>query len=74
MLDKCNILVKIFRHARDLQEEHNEVDINIHILGSKKRDPIQYEMPHTENLAILIVADQNLYILQRDADHDTYTK
>ena len=45
MLDKCNTLVKIFRHARDLQEEHNEIDINIHILGSKKRDPIQYEMP-----------------------------
>ncbi|KAG2596891.1 hypothetical protein PVAP13_5KG209907 [Panicum virgatum] len=55
MLDEHNPLVKIFRHARDLLEEHGNIDISIRIIGANKGDPIQYEMPHPEELAMLIV-------------------
>ena len=51
MLDTHNPLVKLFRHARDLLEEYNGIDISIRILGASKGDTIQYEMPHTEELA-----------------------
>ena len=57
MLDECNPLVKIFRHARDLLEEYKGVDISIRIIGANKGDQIQYEMPHPEELAVLIVVD-----------------
>jgi hypothetical protein len=60
MLDKCNPLVKKFRHARDLLEENNGIDISIRIIGAQKGDPTQYEMPNTEDLAMLIVGDLNL--------------
>jgi hypothetical protein len=60
MLDKCNPLVKKFRHAHDLLEENNRIDISIRIIGAQKRDPTQYEMPNTEDLAMLIVGDLNL--------------
>ena len=74
MLDKCNPLVKIFRHARDLLEEHNGIDISICILGAEKGDPIQYEMPHTEDLAMLIVGDLNLEKYKRDIIVSTKNK
>lgn len=60
MLDNNNPLVKIFRHARDLLEEHNGIDISIRIIGANKGDKVQYEMPHCEDLAMLIVGDLNL--------------
>jgi hypothetical protein len=66
MLDKCNPLVKKFRHARDLLEENNGIDISIHIIGAQKGDPTQYEMPNTEDLAMLIVGDLNLEKNKRD--------
>jgi hypothetical protein len=66
MLDKCNPLVKKFRHARDLLEENNGIDISIRIIGAQKRDPTQYEMPNTEDLAMLIVGDLNLEKNKRD--------
>ena len=66
MLDKCNPLVKIFRHARDLLEQHKGIDISIRILGADKGDAIQYEMPHPEDLAMLIVGDLTLERHKRD--------
>jgi len=60
MLDESNNLVKIFRHAHDLLEQHKGIDISIRIIGANKGDQIQYEMPHTEKLAILIVGDMSL--------------
>jgi hypothetical protein len=66
MLHKYNPLVKIFRHARDLLEEHNGIDVSICIVGAQKGDPIQYEMSHTEDLAMLIVGDLNLQKYKRD--------
>lgn len=36
MLDKYNPLVKVFRHARDLLEEHKGINISIRIIGAKR--------------------------------------
>jgi hypothetical protein len=66
MLDNNNPLVKKFRHARDLLEKHSGVDISIRIIGASKGDPIQYEIPHSEDLAILIVGDLSLEQYKRD--------
>jgi len=66
MLDTHNPLVKLFCHARDLLEEYNGIDISIRILGASKGDTIQYEMPHTEELAMLIVGDLSLEKYKRD--------
>ena len=66
MLDENNPLVKIFRHARDILEKYKDIDISIRTIGADKGDPIQYEMPHTEDLALLIVGDFTLEKCQRD--------
>lgn len=66
MFDEYNPLVKTFRYARDLFEEHKGVDFSIRIIGADKGDPVQYEMPHTEDLAILIVGELNLENYKRD--------
>ena len=41
-------------------------DISIRIIGTYKGDRIQYEMPHTEELAMLIVGELNLEKFERD--------
>jgi len=66
MLDQYNPLVKKFRQARDLLEQYKGIDISVRIVGAKKGDPIQYEMPHTEELAMLIVGDLSLENYKRD--------
>jgi hypothetical protein len=66
MLDEYNPLAKIFRHARDLLEQHKGIDISIRIVGANKGDRIQYEMPHTEELGMLVVGDLNLENYRRD--------
>jgi hypothetical protein len=66
MLDEYNPLVKIFRQARDFLEEHKGIDISIRIVGANKTDRIQYEMPHQEELAMLIVGDLSLENYKRD--------
>ncbi|WVZ93288.1 hypothetical protein U9M48_039282 [Paspalum notatum var. saurae] len=66
MRDECNPLVKIFRHARDLLEEHKGIDISVKIIGADKGDRIQYEMPNPKDLAILIVGDMTLENYKRD--------
>lgn len=40
MLDHHNPLVKTFRRARDLLEEHKGIDISIRIIGANKGDQI----------------------------------
>ncbi|KAJ1270274.1 hypothetical protein BS78_06G041800 [Paspalum vaginatum] len=66
MLNECNPLVKIFRHARDLLEKHKGIDVSIRIIGANKGDPVQYEMPHPGKLAMLIVSDVTLENYERD--------
>jgi hypothetical protein len=60
MLDECNPLVKWFCHAHNLFEENKGIDLSIKIIGANKGDAIQYEMPHPEELPILIVGDLSL--------------
>jgi hypothetical protein len=74
MLDQYNPLVKTFRHACDLLEEHKGIYISIRIIGAYKGDNVQYEMPHTEELAMLIVGDLNLEKYKRDIIISTKNK
>jgi hypothetical protein len=57
MLDENNPLVKTFCHARDMLEKCKNIELSIRIVGANKGEPIQYEMPHAEELALLIVRD-----------------
>jgi len=66
MLDKYNPLVKKFRKARDLLEQYNGIDVTVRIIGAGKDDPIQYEMPSADELAMLIVGDYSIENYKRD--------
>lgn len=66
LLDEHNPLVKKIRHARGILEEHKGIDVSIRIIGADKGDPIQYEMPHTEELAMLVIGELNLENFRRD--------
>jgi hypothetical protein len=74
MLDQYNPLVKVFRHARDLLEEHKGINISMRIIGACNGDTIQYEMSHTEELAMLIVGDLNVEKYKRDIIISTKNK
>jgi hypothetical protein len=66
MLDQYNPLVQKFQHARDLYEEHKGIEISIRTILARKEEPVQYEMPHQEELAMLVVGELNLEQYQRD--------
>jgi hypothetical protein len=66
MLDENNPLVKTFRYARDMLDKYKDIELSIRIVGANKGDPVQYEMPHTDELALLIVGDFTLEKCQRD--------
>jgi RNase P subunit RPR2 len=66
MLDVHNPLVKKFCFARDLIKENNSIDISIRMIGADKGDPIQYEMPTADDLALLVVGDLTLDNYKRD--------
>jgi hypothetical protein len=66
MLDQCNPLVKKFCFARDLLKEHNGIDVSIRIIGADKNDPVQFEMPNSDELVLLIVGDISLENYKRD--------
>lgn len=66
MLDTYNPLVKKFRFARDLLEQYNGIDVSIRIVGVNKGDPIQFQMPNADELAILTVGDLSLENYKRD--------
>ncbi len=66
MLDESNPLVKIFRYARDFLDLNKGIDISIRIIGADKGDEIQYQMPHPDELAILVVGDISLENYKRD--------
>lgn len=47
-------------------KQHNGVDVSIRIIGASKGDPIQYEMPSTDDLAVLIIGDLTIDNFKRD--------
>jgi hypothetical protein len=66
MLDNHNPFVKKFRMARDRLSDNESEDFIIRLIGAKEGDPIQYNLPTTDQLAMLIVGDFSLDTFKRD--------
>uniref|UniRef100_A0A0A9SZS4 Uncharacterized protein n=1 Tax=Arundo donax TaxID=35708 RepID=A0A0A9SZS4_ARUDO len=66
MLNTHNPLVKKIRFARDIMKQYDGIDVSIRIIGANKGDHVQYEMPNTHDLAVLIVGDLTLDNFKRD--------
>jgi hypothetical protein len=56
-LDQNNPFVKKFRFTRDRLSEHGDEEFTIRIIGAKEGDPGQYNLPSTNELAMLVVGD-----------------
>ncbi|KAL6622878.1 hypothetical protein ACP70R_032757 [Stipagrostis hirtigluma subsp. patula] len=57
MLDEHNPLVKSFRMARDRLRECDGENVGIRIIGARDGDPVQYNLPTCDELALLVVGD-----------------
>ena len=66
MLDEHNPLAKKFRAARDRLKDHESEEFIIRILGAAEGDPVQYNLPSTDELAMLVVGDFSLDNFKRD--------
>lgn len=66
MLDIHNPFVKKFRLARDRLAHHDDEEFIIRIIGAKEGDPVQYNLPTTDELAMLVVGDFTLDTFKRD--------
>lgn len=66
MLDEHNPLAKKNRCAKQRLEEHPEEDFIIRIVGAREGDTVQYNLPTTDDLAMLIVGDFSLDTFKRD--------
>ncbi|XP_066333255.1 uncharacterized protein [Miscanthus floridulus] len=66
ILDAHNPLAKQFRLARDRLEENGDEELVVRIIGAREGDPVQYNLPTTEQLAMLVVGDFSLDTFQRD--------
>ena len=66
MLDTHNPLAQKFRMARDRLEQHSDENFVIRIVGPQVGDPAQYNLPSTEQLAMLIVGDFSADSFKRD--------
>jgi hypothetical protein len=66
MLDRCNPLVKKFRIARERLEEYPEEDFIIRLIGAREGDSVQYNLPTTDDLAMLVVGDFSLDTFKQD--------
>jgi hypothetical protein len=66
MLDQCNLFVKKIRTASERLQDHPDEEFIIRIVGAKEGDPVQYNLPTTDDLAMLVVGDFTLETFQRD--------
>ncbi|WVZ99087.1 hypothetical protein U9M48_044437, partial [Paspalum notatum var. saurae] len=66
MLDLHNPFAKKFRLARDRLADHGDENFVIRIVGAREGDPVQYNMPTTDQLAMLVVGDFTLDTFKRD--------
>jgi len=66
MLDEHNPFAKQFRAARDRLKDHEDEEFIIRIVGAAEGDPIQYNLPSTDELAMLVVGDFSLDNFKRD--------
>lgn len=73
MLDEYNPFARQFRMARDRLQEHDDEDFIIRIIGAREGDPVQYNLPTTDQLAMLVVGDFSLDTFQRDIVIQTHS-
>jgi hypothetical protein len=66
MLDTHNPFAKKFRIAKERLTEHADEEFIIRIIGAKEGDPVQYDMPTTDDLAMLLIGDFSLETFKRD--------
>jgi hypothetical protein len=66
MLDDHNPLARQFRLARDRLADNAEEEFIVRIIGAREGDPVQYNLPTTDQLAMLVVGDFSLDTFQRD--------
>ena len=66
MLDEHNPFAKEFRLARERLNEHTNEEFIIRIVGAREGDPVQYNMPTTDDLAMLVIGDFSLDTFKRD--------
>jgi hypothetical protein len=66
MLDDHNPFAQKFRMARDRLQEHGDEEFIIRIVGADEGDVVQYNLPSTDELAMLVVGDFTLDNFKRD--------
>lgn len=66
MLNEHNPIVKTFRMARDRIQEGDCENIAVRIVGAREGDPVQYDMPTCDDLALLVVGDFSADAYKRD--------
>jgi hypothetical protein len=74
MLDDHNPFAKKFRMARDRLPDHESEEFTIRIIGAKEGDPVQYSLPTTDELAMLIFGNFSLDTFKRDIIIETQSK
>ncbi|OMP11284.1 DNA helicase PIF1, ATP-dependent [Corchorus olitorius] len=57
MLDEHNEIVKVFRHARDMHKEHEEIGYKIRLLSQRDRTDRNYEPPTCDEIAAIVPGD-----------------
>jgi hypothetical protein len=63
MLNRCNPLVKI---VRERLAGYPEDDFIIRLIGATEGESVQYNLPPTDDLAMLVVGDFSLDTFKRD--------
>ena len=66
ILDQCNPLAVKFRTARYRFQEDVDEEFIIRIVGAREGDPVQYNLPTIDQLAMLVVGDFTLETFQCD--------
>ena len=57
MLDEHSVLVKSFRMVREAFKENESINVNLKLMGKCVKDERIYNLPASNELAILIVGD-----------------
>jgi len=73
MLDEHNPFAKKFRLARDRLNDHGNEEFVIRIVGAREGDPVQYNLPTTDELAMLVVGDFSLDTFKCDIIIETHS-
>jgi hypothetical protein len=66
MLDESNILVKLFRIARDRFKEGDIHHLRLRLIGSRSTDGREYNLPTSSEIAAIVVGDIGVENEQRD--------